>query len=124
MAFCCLFPTPRFYHIWYNRLQWNTCIKTCCTLQVRVVYRASDNNRSYSMLLSEARVAVEQESHDSVISIKLSELAMGIHGAVEDHMINIFKGVYTYTLYCKSFEVKKFHGFYGSIGIHKTFSVK
>ena len=69
-------------------------LKAYCTLQVRVVYRAPDNNRSYSILLSEACVAVEQEAHDSVISIKLSELAMGIHGVVEDHVINVFKGVY------------------------------
>ena len=69
-------------------------LKAYCTLQVRVVYRAPDNNRSYSILLSEACVAVEQEAHDSVISIMLSELAMGIHGAMEDHVINVFKGVY------------------------------
>ena len=65
-----------------------------------MVYRASGNNRSYSVLLSEARVVVEQESYDSVVSIKLSELAMGIHGAVEDHVINVFKGVYMYMCTC------------------------
>ena len=29
-----------------------------------------------------------------------------------------------YTVYCKSFEVEKFHGFCGSIGKRKTFIVK
>ena len=28
------------------------------------------------------------------------------------------------TVYCKSFKVEKFHGFHGSIGKHKTFTVK
>lgn len=66
-------------------------------LQVKLVYRSLDYNTSYSALLSEARVSVHQQSYDSVISIKLSELAMGIHGTVEDHMINTFKGVLLHT---------------------------
>ena len=62
-----------------------------------MTYRSLDNDRSYSTVLSGACVSVQQQAYDSVISIKLSELAMGIHGAVEDHAINTFKGVYVCT---------------------------
>ena len=60
---------------------------------MRLTYHSLDNDKSYSALLSGACVSVQQEPYDLFISIKLSELAMGIHGAVVDHMINTFKGV-------------------------------
>ena len=70
--------------------------------QLRMIYHSADDDKSYSAVLSGARVSVQQQAYDSVISIKLSELGMGIHGAVEDHMINTFKGMYThmYTHVC------------------------
>ena len=61
-----------------------------------MTYHSLDTNRSYSVVLSGACVSVLQQAYDLVISIKLSELAMGIHGAVEDHVINTFKGVHVY----------------------------
>ena len=61
--------------------------------QVGIIYRSLDNDKTYSIALNEPYVSVQQHSHDAVISIKLSELAMGIRGAVDDHVINTFKGV-------------------------------
>ena len=58
-----------------------------------MTYHSLDNDRSYSVVLSGACVSVQQQAYDLIIAIKLSELAMGIHGAVQDYVINTFKGV-------------------------------
>jgi len=46
----------------------------------------------YSICLTKPFVAVEQESQNGMVSVKVAELQLAIHQGDKEHAINVFKG--------------------------------